>query len=40
MAAGSGLLNATSTALQGLIARGRQRGYVTTDELNAAMPEG
>src|SRR4051812_44346271 len=40
MSADSGLLDATSTALQGLIARGRQRGYVTTDELNAAMPEG
>ncbi|MFC7477933.1 RNA polymerase sigma factor region1.1 domain-containing protein [Dankookia sp. GCM10030260] len=40
MAAGSRLLDATSTALQGLIARSRQRGYVTTDELNAAMPEG
>jgi hypothetical protein len=40
VAADGGLLDATSTALQSLIARGRQRGYVTTDELNAAMPEG
>ena len=40
MVAGSGLLDATSTALQSLIARGRQRGYVTNDEVNAAMPEG
>jgi hypothetical protein len=40
VAADGGLLDATSAALQGLIARGRQRGYVTTDELNAAMPEG
>lgn len=40
MAAGSGLLDATSTALQDLIARGRQSGHVTIDEINAAVPEG
>jgi len=40
MAAGSGLLDATSAALQSLIVHGRQRGYVTTDELNVATPEG
>jgi RNA polymerase primary sigma factor len=34
------LLDVTSAAVKKLIARGKERGYVTFDEVNAAMPEG
>ncbi len=34
------LLDVTSAAVKKLIARGKERGYVTFDEVNAALPEG
>ncbi|WP_191085236.1 RNA polymerase sigma factor RpoD [Roseococcus microcysteis] len=34
------LLDITSAAVKKLIARGKERGYVTFDEVNSAMPEG
>jgi len=34
------LLDVTSAAVKKLIARGKERGYVTFDEVNSAMPEG
>jgi RNA polymerase primary sigma factor len=34
------LLDITSAAVKKLIARGKERGYVTFDEVNAALPEG
>ena len=32
------LLDTQSAAVKKLIARGKERGYVTVDELNAALP--
>ena len=33
------VLDITSAAVKKLIARGKERGYVTYDEVNAAMPQ-
>jgi hypothetical protein len=32
------ILDASASAIRQLIARGKQRGYVTVDEVNAALP--
>jgi RNA polymerase primary sigma factor len=38
-AAESPLLDTVATAIKKMVARGRERGYVTYDELNAALPQ-